>query len=102
MHTPFRPKGSGTVVLFTILIFPLALLFVWLAAGTPTAETVFGAFAASAVLGAVSALTHQFAVLEKLPHDMKKRIENVCDTAAFLLIPAAVIAWLVWLMYRNK
>ncbi|MBQ5335464.1 MAG: hypothetical protein J6Z45_05915 [Oscillospiraceae bacterium] len=102
MHTPFHPKGSGIVVLCTIFIFPLALLFVWLAAGTLTAENLFGAFAASVVLGVISGLTLQLAVLEKLQHYRKERIEKLCDTIAFLLIPAAIIAGLIWLMCRNK
>ena len=98
MHTPFHPKGSGIVVLCMILIFPLALLFVWLPAGTLNAENMFCAFIASVVLGIVSALVLQSAVLEKLPYDRKKRIENICDILAFLLIPAAGI---VWLMCRH-
>lgn len=102
MHTPFHPKGSGIVVLCTIIIFPLAMLFVWLAAGTLTAEDQFGAFVASVVLGVITALTLQFAVLEKLPYDIKKRIENICDIIAFLLIPAAMIAVLIWSMCRHK
>ena len=100
MHTPFHPKGSGIVVLCMILIFPLALLFVRLPAGALTAENVFAAFIASVVLGMISALIFQSAVLKKLPHDRKKRIENVCDIAAFLLILAALIAVFVWLMHR--
>jgi len=101
MHSPFHPQGSGTVVLCTVLLFPLALLFVWLAADTLTAEIVFCAFIASVVLGIVSALVLQSAVLDKLPYDRKKRIENICDILAFLLIPAAVIAGIVWLMCRH-
>ena len=102
MHTPFHPKGSGIVVLCTIIIFPLAMLFVWLAAGTLTAEDQFGAFVASVVLGVITALTLQFAVLDKLQSYKKKRIEKLCDTIAFLLIPAAVIAVLIWSMCRHK
>ena len=101
MHSPFHPHGSGIVVLCTVLLFPFALLFVWLASDTLTAETVFGAFAASVVLGFILGLTLQFAVLEKLPYDRKKRIENLCDILAFLLIPAVFIAVLVWFMFRH-
>lgn len=102
MRTPFHPKGSGIAVLCAILIFPLALLFTWLAAGTLTAEAVLGAWTAAVVLSVFSGLTFQFAVLEKLPHYKKERIENLFDIIAFLLIPVAVIAVLVWLICRHR
>ena len=102
MHTPFHPKGSGIVVLCTVLVFPLALLFIWLAAGTLTANAVLSAWIASCVLGIFSGIALQFAVLNKLPYHPKERIENLCDVIAFLLIPAALIAVLIWLMCRHK
>ena len=102
MHTPFHPKGSGIVVLCTILVFPFALLFTWLAAGSLNAKIVPGAWVASVVPGIFSGVTLQLAVLDKLPYDKKERIEKISDVIAFLVIPAAVIVVLVWLMCRQK